>query len=1082
MEGDTYIVNDDCISILEEISCKLSMEDHTLRTYRRAIGFGQNVKRDIVPLLISAKDPEIRDSAVRLMVNLTVPIECLLSVEILSQTEIGRHTIYELNRLLYTIKEVFVDLKATKAIIEYMKSILEADHKLSVAQCESINNCLLLLRNILHIPEHIHQQKSHTSMQNQILWNLFTQSIDKLLIHLMSCPQKSFWGVAIVQLIALMYKDQHVGTLQKLLNHWFEASQTDSSDDNESNTSPPKQSSGDSSPMLTSDPTSDSSDNGSGQMTTISSSDNADNVRIVSGDFQTNIIRGKPKMESNQKSNDFISCFESTEFNNQDIVMKSPEPASPTTSSSQVWSQKSRSQSSPSNQKHSAKSKKFQNKQPIHSPHNQSSELSDCGYATQVSQGKQLLMKTKFEVFHIASSPGDLQGEKNRESISTSSNDDDCPNQKPAHQKPPSTNKKQRFNAALKQRNATNPTMLATSTQEKKDSRRKKLVKRSKSTMINMKGLIHHTPSDDDISNILKEFTVDFLLKGYGCLVQDLHTKILTDLQLSIDTSHFFWLVTYFLKFAAQLELDLEHISPVLSYEIVSYLTFEGVSLCEQLELTSPQKGNDLRPYLRRIHLVVTAIREFLQALDVYKRSSHLSPEDKELIQTLQIQIGCTEDLRHMFVLLLRCYNPSFYSRQYLQDLIVTNHILLLLLENVSNLTEQRYSVDMVEHIKQFATVDIMHQYGTLLENFHDNSQFVNDCIFTMMHHIGGDLNQVAILFQPNILKTFSKIWETEHEICDDWSDLIEYVIHKFINTPPKPQMKITSPVLSDGVVINDGWAQEDLDTLYWYYTQGKTSKDVVGFIIDQIQESGHRTKSRQEVILRLLQQDIISADEYENLMKSEDSLYKAEVKSNNNADSPNAESGIEISDESELNGMNQLDDIKVLRDRLLKENKGNLILWLQRVLTECCYVKLNLLYSNENISNTSTFSTIMEPIPRHCILNKQSIPLVPFNSEQNKILVYQPFVLLLHKLGFHLPADANKLFVRIPEFWTSEILLAVAEKLGPIPRSILKFDINRVKKLQEVNNKMNSAEDSNQLPRISQIDISDSNSKESFT
>lgn len=45
-----------------------------------------------------------------------------------------------------------------------------------------------------------------------------------------------------------------------------------------------------------------------------------------------------------------------------------------------------------------------------------------------------------------------------------------------------------------------------------------------------MKGLIHHIPSDEDISNILKEFTIDFLLKGYGCLVQDLHAKLLSHL------------------------------------------------------------------------------------------------------------------------------------------------------------------------------------------------------------------------------------------------------------------------------------------------------------------------------------------------------------------------------------------------------------------------------------------------------------------------------------------------------------------------------------------------------------------------
>lgn len=77
---------------------------------------------------------------------------------------------------------------------------------------------------------------------------------------------------------------------------------------------------------------------------------------------------------------------------------------------------------------------------------------SDCGYGTQVSQ-------------------------ENQESISTSSNDDESPRKKPVHQKPPSTNQKQRFNAAQKQRNAVQ------SAQDKKELRRKKLVKRSKSSM-----------------------------------------------------------------------------------------------------------------------------------------------------------------------------------------------------------------------------------------------------------------------------------------------------------------------------------------------------------------------------------------------------------------------------------------------------------------------------------------------------------------------------------------------------------------------------------------------------------------------
>lgn len=45
-----------------------------------------------------------------------------------------------------------------------------------------------------------------------------------------------------------------------------------------------------------------------------------------------------------------------------------------------------------------------------------------------------------------------------------------------------------------------------------------------------MKGLVQHIPTDEDIANLLKEFTVDFLLKGYSYLVEDLHSQLLTNL------------------------------------------------------------------------------------------------------------------------------------------------------------------------------------------------------------------------------------------------------------------------------------------------------------------------------------------------------------------------------------------------------------------------------------------------------------------------------------------------------------------------------------------------------------------------
>lgn len=119
-----------------------------------------------------------------------------------------------------------------------------------------------------------------------------------------------------------------------------------------------------------------------------------------------------------------------------------------------------------------------------------------------------------------------------------------------------------------------------------------------------MKGLLHHSPTDDDISNILKEFTVDFLLKGYGCLVQELYNQKISNSYLEIDTSHIFWLITYFLKFATQLKLEYEHIESILCYKVIAYLTYEGVNLCEQLEIGFAHTGTDLKPNLRRMHLV----------------------------------------------------------------------------------------------------------------------------------------------------------------------------------------------------------------------------------------------------------------------------------------------------------------------------------------------------------------------------------------------------------------------------------------------------------------------------------------------
>lgn len=181
---------------LESILNNILTEDKFLRSYRRNISFGQNIKKDLIPLLIHAKDDKTIELLIRILVHLTIPIECLLSVDAISKGEFGRHTVFELNNLLSCTKAAFTDLRATRVIIEFVKKNADVDQKgkLSHEQCTNISNSLWLFRNILHIPEDISCQSptsyngsAHT-VQNQILWNIFSQSIDKVLIKLMTIP------------------------------------------------------------------------------------------------------------------------------------------------------------------------------------------------------------------------------------------------------------------------------------------------------------------------------------------------------------------------------------------------------------------------------------------------------------------------------------------------------------------------------------------------------------------------------------------------------------------------------------------------------------------------------------------------------------------------------------------------------------------------------------------------------------------------------------------------------------------------------------------------------------------------------
>lgn len=323
----------------------------------------------------------------------------------------------------------------------------------------------------------------------------------------------------------------------------------------------------------------------------------------------------------------------------------------------------------------------------------------------------------------------------------------------------------------------------------------------------------------------------------------------------------------------------------------------------------------------------------------------------------------------------------------------------------------------------RFATIEVMQQYGLLLTDYQENGEFVNDCVFTMMHHIGGDIGQVALLFQPNILKTFSQIFETEYDLCDDWSDLIEYIIHKFLNTPQQsalaiPRFSLADPTITDlsGTVqkriISNSWHKEETDSLYWYYVHSRTTDDLIGAITKLYAINDLRIKSRIAVIQQLLLQDIITLPEYDDLMADEDvsttesntktpyssvtddsRLYLLGALSENTCVSvdglatkdtacPDSDacSTSTVIGECDDNGVEKslvFDDIQMLKKRILSDGKGKSLQWLQKALIDCCHVKLVLTrqqqqqrrVSGDRLSSNgnccSTWGPV-EPIPLH--------------------------------------------------------------------------------------------------------------------
>lgn len=135
-------------------------------------------------------------------------------------------------------------------------------------------------------------------------------------------------------------------------------------------------------------------------------------------------------------------------------------------------------------------------------------------------------------------------------------------------------------------------------------------------------------------------------------------------------------------------------------------------------------------------------------------------------------------------------------------------------------------------------------------------------------------------------------------------------------------------------------WTREEKDNLLTYYNQSKESSDTIAKITEKYEESGMKHKTPFSIIRELFEQQIITENEYNDLMINNSIDRK---------DSLTEEESFEYPLEDEKTNEHLDSDIKVLKEYLYKENKGRYLIWLQNLMLEACYVKIRDTEETEN-------------------------------------------------------------------------------------------------------------------------------------
>ncbi|MBV95747.1 Protein timeless, partial [Eschrichtius robustus] len=146
-----------------------------------------------------------------LMVNLTQP--ALLCFGSVPKEPSFRHHFLQVLAYLQAYKEAFASEKAFGVLSETLYELLQLGwEERQEEDSLLIERILLLVRNVLHVPADLDQEKridDDASVHDRLLWAIHLSGLDDLLLFLASATAEHQWSLHVLEIISLMFRDQN---------------------------------------------------------------------------------------------------------------------------------------------------------------------------------------------------------------------------------------------------------------------------------------------------------------------------------------------------------------------------------------------------------------------------------------------------------------------------------------------------------------------------------------------------------------------------------------------------------------------------------------------------------------------------------------------------------------------------------------------------------------------------------------------------------------------------------------------------------------------------------------------------------